>query len=85
MQAKVLEFKSVPRFYVSNLAKVRAELGFSLQEVADLVGISKSYLSDIEKGRKTVPAHTAEKLSQCINTLWESRQWRTKKSLAKKS
>lgn len=39
------------------LADIRAERGMTLQDVGDKIGVSATYISDIEKGRK-VPSDT---------------------------
>ena len=43
---------------VSNLRKRRLDAGISLREMARRCGISPAYLSDIERGRRTVSGGT---------------------------
>lgn len=78
-----LELKD-PRFQITNLRDVRESCGFSLTLIADLAGISKSYLHDIESGRRLAPAATADSIGMAIEAAWEARKCQTKKSHAKK-
>jgi len=55
-----------PSFEVLNLRDVRHQLGFTLQEIADLMGFSKGYISDIENGRRSIPSGTAAKLREVV-------------------
>ena len=46
--------------------RLRAERGFTLQALADESGISKSYLGDIEKGRKNPTTDVIEAIAQAL-------------------
>lgn len=63
-----------PSFEVLNLRDVRQQIGFTLQELADLVGFSKGYISDIENGRRSVPSATAVRLREVINLAWDAKK-----------
>ncbi|MED3727709.1 helix-turn-helix transcriptional regulator [Priestia filamentosa] len=39
----------------NNLGKIRKEKGHSLAQIAQLTGVSKSMLAQIEKGKKRLP------------------------------
>lgn len=88
MQAKViakpvLQLKpKEPSFEILNLKDCRDKVGMSLQEVADLAGISKSYLHDLETGRRAAPASTATAVSMAIDAGWGA-ECRKKKSQKK--
>lgn len=88
MQAKVIAKPVLslrpkePSFEILNLKECRETVGLSLQEVADLAGISKSYLHDLETGRRAAPAATANAVSMAIEAGWEA-GWRKKKSQKK--
>src|SRR3989338_5049390 len=49
------------------LREKREHAGFSLQELSDLIGISKKALYEIEKRRKNPSAETVEKLEKALN------------------
>jgi len=50
------------------LREKRVSFGFSLQELSDLIGISKKALYEIEKRRKNPSAETVEKLQRVLRT-----------------
>lgn len=53
--------------FKKTIAAARAESGFSLQQVADLAGITKSHLWDLEQGRSVNPTvKTIHGLSQAL-------------------
>jgi len=52
----------------NTLREKREEAGFSLQELSDLIGISKKALYEIEKKRKNPSVDTVEKLENLLNT-----------------
>jgi transcriptional regulator with XRE-family HTH domain len=51
----------------SNLAKIRKERGYSLDQISQLTGVSKSMLSQIEKGQKTPTVTTLWKIANGLN------------------
>ena len=50
-----------------NIKEKREELGISQKELAEKVGISQSFLCDIEQGRSKPSIDTAIKISQVLN------------------
>lgn len=50
------------------LRKRRQETGLSQQQVADLVGISRSYYTNIELGTKTPSLTTAQRIAAVLET-----------------
>lgn len=51
-----------------DLRKIRLQKGMSLTELATLSGVSKSYISSIERGLKSNPSILIlEKLSKALN------------------
>lgn len=46
--------------------ELREERGLTVQELADRAGLSKSYLSEIERGVKTVNARRLEQLASAL-------------------
>jgi transcriptional regulator with XRE-family HTH domain len=57
---------------VNDLAKVlerrRQEVGISQEELAKRAGISRTYLSDIERGLRNISVTTLTKLAHAMNT-----------------
>ena len=51
----------------NNLSRMRKERGFSLDQVSQLTGVSKSMLSQIEKGQKTPTVTTLWKIASGLN------------------
>lgn len=51
----------------NNLSKIRKEKGFSLDQVSQLTGVSKSMLAQIEKGQKTPTVTTLWKIAGGLN------------------
>ena len=50
-----------------NIKEKREQLGLSQKELADKVGISQSFLCDIEQGRCKPSIDTAVKLADALN------------------
>ncbi len=50
-----------------NLRKIRLEKGITLPALADKMGITNPYLSDIERGNRTPNAKICEKVFSCLN------------------
>lgn len=48
------------------LKEIRKERGLTTQQLADLAGMSQSYVSDIENGRKTLNARRMEQLATAL-------------------
>jgi transcriptional regulator with XRE-family HTH domain len=46
--------------------RLRADRGFTLQALADESGVSKSYLGDIEKGRKNPTTDVIEAIAEAL-------------------
>ena len=49
------------------LVKIRKELKWTQEELADKVGISRAYLANIENGKHTPSLKVASKLSSLLN------------------
>jgi len=45
------------------LRVIRERSGYSLRDLADLTGLSFSYIADIESGRRNPPDRTVQKLA----------------------
>ena len=50
-----------------NIKERREQLGISQKELAEKVGISQSFLCDIEQGRSKPSIDTAIKIAQVLN------------------
>ena len=50
-----------------NIKERREQLGISQKELADKIGISQSFLCDIEQGRSKPSIDTAIKIAQALN------------------
>ncbi|MGR0119763.1 helix-turn-helix domain-containing protein [Bacillus halotolerans] len=51
----------------NNLSKMRKEKGYSLDQISQLTGVSKSMLAQIEKGQKTPTVTTLWKIANGLN------------------
>ncbi|OXM85233.1 XRE family transcriptional regulator [Paenibacillus rigui] len=52
----------------NNIASIRKQRGFTLSELSERAGISKSYLSNIERNLKQNPSiHVMEKIAAVLN------------------
>ncbi|MFQ9320749.1 MAG: helix-turn-helix domain-containing protein [Enterococcus durans] len=49
-----------------NIKEIRTIKGLTQQELADKIGISRSYLGDLEKNRRNPSSETIEKLSEML-------------------
>lgn len=47
--------------------EIREQRGITVEQLADLAGMSKSYLSEIERGKKTVNARRLELLARSLH------------------
>lgn len=59
--------KRLADFIGMTVRQIRLERGFTLQALADESGISKSYLGDIEKGRKNPTTDVIEAIAQALD------------------
>lgn len=48
--------------------ELRTGNGWTLEQIASAAGLSISYVSDIERGRRTCPVHTAIALAHALNS-----------------
>ena len=53
-----------------NIKERREQLGISQKELAEKVGISQSFLCDIEQGRSKPSIDTAIKIAQVLNVAY---------------
>ena len=53
------------------LIRIRNELNLSTYAIAKISGISQSYYSQIETGKRNVPVHTAKKIAAAMNFDWQ--------------
>lgn len=52
------------------LIKKRKTLGYSHQDVVDIIGITRQYYSMIEKGERTPSVEVAKKISGVLGLNW---------------
>lgn len=52
----------------NNLRKIRRSKDLSQEEVAQMVGMSRTYLSDIENDKRTPSVKTSLKLADALKT-----------------
>ena len=89
MQAKVIAKPTLgfipkePSFEILHMREYRDAVGLTLQQLADLTGLSRSYIHDIETGRRAAPQSTASIISGILDKAWEDK-CQTKRSHAKK-
>ena len=50
-----------------NVRRVRKEAGLSQEALADLVGIARSYMSDIEVGRRNPSLSVVERIADALS------------------
>ena len=54
------------RTFAANVVKLRAEKGISQEELAHLADINRSYLSDLETGKKNVGLEILGKIADAL-------------------
>jgi len=52
--------------FASNVRRLRAKKKFSQKALADKVGISVSYVSMLERGQRSPPLETIEKMAKAL-------------------
>jgi transcriptional regulator with XRE-family HTH domain len=52
--------------FADNVRRLRSKKGFSQKELADTVGISVSYVSMLERGKRSPPLETIEKMARAL-------------------
>lgn len=55
---------------MANMKKLREEKGLTLRELSPMVGVSASYLSLIENGKRELPVKLAKKLAEILGCKW---------------
>lgn len=58
----------------ATINSARRGMGWTLQTLADRVGLSAAYLSDIERGARTPPAHTVRAICNAFMDA-DSAEW----------
>lgn len=51
-----------------NVRELRADRGFTQEELAHLAGVHVTYLSGVENGRRNVTLSVVERLASALNT-----------------
>lgn len=67
-----MDAKDINRIIGDNLRKVRIDMNYSLDRVAELTGISKSMLGQIERGESTPTVTTLWKISNGLKVSFSS-------------
>jgi transcriptional regulator with XRE-family HTH domain len=57
---------SLTRRFASNIQRLRAKKKLSQKALADKVGISVSYVSMLERGQRSPPLETIEKMAKAL-------------------
>ncbi len=65
--AKVMDDKRLANYIGQTVRRLRLDHEFTLQALADESGVSKSYLGDIEKGRKNPTTDVLEAIAQALD------------------
>jgi transcriptional regulator with XRE-family HTH domain len=52
--------------FADNVRRLRSKKGFSQKALADIVGISVSYVSMLERGQRSPPLETIEKMARAL-------------------
>lgn len=58
----------LPKILSKKIQKKRADLGFTQEELAEKVGISRAYMGYIEQGRNTPSLEVLEKIAKSLKT-----------------
>ena len=53
---------------LSNLIRIRKEKGYTQKELANIIGVSKQYIWDIENGRREISYKLAFMISEVLET-----------------
>lgn len=57
----------INEIFGNNVRKIRTEKKFSQEELASMAGIDRTYMSDIENGRRNVSLVIAEKVAKALD------------------
>lgn len=58
---------NINEVFGNNVKKKRLMLGFSQEKLANLAEIDRTYLPDIEKGKRNVSLSIAERIAKALN------------------
>lgn len=53
-----------------DMKKLRKEKGLTLRELSPMIGVSASYLSLLETGKRELPVKLAKKLAEILGCKW---------------
>lgn len=59
--------EQIVKIYAANIKRIRMEKGITQSAIADKVGITDKYISDIETGRKPCSLDTLVSISNALN------------------
>ncbi len=60
------ECLQILRIFGSNVQKYRLRMGISQEKLADLCGLHRTYISDIERCNRNVSLKSVEKISEAL-------------------
>lgn len=70
--AKAIKQLPARAVFGNALRDARQALGYSQEELAYLAGISRTYMSDIEQGKRNIAVDNMERLAEAVGKpLWE--------------
>jgi DNA-binding XRE family transcriptional regulator len=70
--ARSAKRRPIQEVFGTALRKRRNELGLSQEATADLAGMSRSYIVEVEAGKRNIAATNMEKLADAVDKpLWE--------------
>jgi transcriptional regulator with XRE-family HTH domain len=55
------------KVFGTNLRKYRNQLGISQEEFADLCGLHRTYISDIERFKRSISLENIQKIADALN------------------
>ena len=61
------EMKSLRSVFACNLKKSRSEMSLSQEDFADLCGLHRTYISDLERGSRNVSIDNIERIERALN------------------
>lgn len=53
-----------------DLRELRIKQGLTLKQVAEKAGVSEGYISHIERGKQSMPVHTAKRIAEVLGFDW---------------
>lgn len=66
MASKSNSRRSARLIFAQNVRRLRLELGWSQEELADKVGLHRTYVGSVERGERNVSIDNVEKMARAL-------------------